>query len=148
MTFRLNTPSMYFRHIKVSWVQYLPDFVFVYLHFNVKAGENQETFLRKHFDNVAWVSKREGSRSWEANSASSTYVAWVRKRGNNRETFEVSISSVFPKWFFVCANKQYMLKTHNLCLESRKCFWNFPKHFLRPGRNFASATMFPRLRWP
>ena len=61
---------------------------------------------------------------------------WVCKRGNIRETFKVSVSSVFPKWFFVCYPKQHMLKTQNLRLGSKKCFWNFPKTF------FASWTHF------
>ena len=38
---------------------------------------------------------------------------------------------------------------HNICvLKVENAFEIFQKHFLRPGCNFASATMFPRLRRP
>ena len=55
---------------------------------------------------------------------------------------------MFPKCFLICAHTQHMLKTQTLQPESKKCSRNFPKTFLRPGRNFALATMFPHLRRP
>ena len=65
----------------------------------------------------------------DANSTSSTYVPWIHKRENIWETFKVSVSSVFPKCLLVCASTTHMLKTQKLRLESRKCYWNFPKTF-------------------
>ena len=55
----------------------------------IKAGANEETFRVNVDYNVAWVSKREGSKHFcfqDENSTSSEYVALARKRGNNRET--------------------------------------------------------------
>ena len=43
---------------------------------------------------------------------------------------------------------QCFLETQNLSLESKNVFEIFQKHYLRLGRNFDSATMFPRLHWP
>ena len=72
----------------------------------------------------------------------------------NEETFGKHSKSVFLQCFpsdssRVCSPTQHMLKTQNLRLESKKnAFQIFQKHFLHPGRIFASATMFPCLRRP
>ena len=107
-------------------------------------GGAVEKFWVDFAHSVGWVSKLEGSKLF----FTCKYVAWVCKRTNNRETFKASVSSVFPGCFLVCSPIQHMLKTQSLCLESNKCFWNFPKIFLRSGRSVASSAMFPHLRRP
>ena len=65
----------------------------------------------------------------------------------NRETFEVSVFSVFIPNDYSFAPTSNICLRHNICvLKAENAFEIFQKHFLRPGCNFASATMFPRLR--
>ena len=81
----------------------------------------------------------------DTNSASLRYVAWVRKQGNIRETFKVSVSQVIPR---LLSHATYVEDTKSASWKQKNFFEIFQKHFLYPGRIFASTTMFPFLRWP
>ena len=129
------------------------DSLFLLKDLHIRKNVAAETFRVNVDYNVAWVSKREGSKIFcfrEANSTSSNMLLWQTDRGNNRETFKVSTSSVFPKCFLVCDATQHMLKTQNLRLEGKTCFWNFPKPFLASWTQFcfrSNVSLFaPALR--
>ena len=84
-----------------------------------------ETFRVNVAHNVAWVSKRERSKTFMLPRPKfclfKICCLGIQTR-NIWETFGVSVSSVFPKRFLVCALTQHMFKTQNLRLESKKCF--------------------------
>ena len=67
-------------------------------------------------------------------------------------TFPWKIRKHFKSVFLQCfsfAPPCNLCWWHKICvLEAKNAFEIFQKHFLRPGRNFASSTMFPHLRWP
>ena len=117
----------------------------------LKVGVNEETLPQKYFELMlltmlyGCVNGKEAKHFCfrDTNSASSRYLAWVPKQGSIRETFKVRASQVIPR-----LPSQHMLKTQNLCLGSKNAFEIFQKHFLHPGRIFASTTMFPFLRRP
>ena len=70
----------------------------------------------------------------------------------NKEAFGKHLKSLFLQCFLSdssFASPRNLCSRHKTCvLKAKNAFEIFQKHFLRPGRIFASLTMFPCLRRP
>ena len=119
----------------------------------LKADANQETLLKKHFEAMlltmlhGWANKKEAEIRTQILRLQNILLGYA-----NEETIGKHSKSVFLRCFL---NDSSFAPTSNICLKHNICvlkaenaFEIFQKHFLHPGRNFASGTMFPRLRRP